>query len=261
VLFLKTGNISSLEECPVIEKRIVSSFYCRLTLKASALIREAYPGQFVMVYMPPGHRYMLPRPFSIFGLDRQKGEFSLFFAIKGQGTKLLAGASPGSVWKILGPLGKGFPSLPQKSLLVAGGMGIAPLVFLAASTETPRILIYGARTADQLVCPPDDLKLPGLTVIETTEDGSRGEKGSAVDLLARSISASGALFACGPRPMLRKVVSISDQNCLETWVSLEERMACGIGACLGCAVAVSDGYRSVCSDGPVFSAREVVFND
>lgn len=204
---------------------------------------------------------MLPRPFSIFGLDRQKGELSLFFAVKGQGTKLLAGASPGSMWKLLGPLGTGFPSLPQESLLVAGGMGIAPLAFLAASTEIPRTLIYGARTADQLVCPPDDLKLPGLTLIETTEDGSRGEKGSAVDLLSRLLSGSGALFACGPNQMLRAVVCLSRQNGKEAWISLEERMACGIGACLGCAVAAGDGYRCVCSDGPVFSVKEVIFHD
>lgn len=263
MLFLKKGNSSRLEECPVIEKRIVAAGYCRLTLKAPALVSEAYPGQFVMVYMPPEHRHMLPRPLSIFALDRQKGELSLFFTVKGLGTKLLAGASQGSVWKLLGPLGTGFPSLPQKALLVAGGMGIVPLVFLASSTESPRTLVYGARTANQLVCPPEDLELPGLTLIETTEDGSRGRKGNVTAIMPPLLANAEAIFACGPTRMLRTVVSLSAQNGKEAWISLEERMACGIGACRGCAVAAGAGgdYRSVCSDGPVFPAGEVVFHD
>lgn len=224
------------------------------------MAREAHPGQFVMVYMPAEHRHMLPRPLSIFNLDRKKGTLSLFFAVKGLGTKLLAGTLTGSVLKLLGPLGKGFPSLPRQALLVAGGMGIAPLTFLAASTESPRTLVYGARTANQLACPPEDLELPGLKLIETTEDGSRGQKGSAVDMIFPLLSNTKALFACGPDQMLRAVASICQKNGKEAWISLEERMACGIGACLGCAVATGEGYRSVCSDGPVFPAREVIFH-
>ena len=258
---MRAVNSSRIEKCPVIEKRIVASGYCRLTLQAPALAREAHPGQFVMVYMSPEQRHMLPRPLSIFGVDREKGELSLFFAVKGQGTKLLADAFPGSEWKLLGPLGKGFPAIPQKSLLVAGGMGIVPLVFLAASTEVERTLIYGARTADQLVCPPEELELPRLKFIETTDDGSRGERGSAVDMLSRLISDTEAVFACGPNQMLKAVICLSREHGKDAWVSLEERMACGIGACLGCVVASRGGYRCVCSDGPVFSAKEVIIYD
>jgi dihydroorotate dehydrogenase electron transfer subunit len=249
-----------VQACPVTEKRILAAGHCRLTLKAPALVREAYPGQFVMVYMPDEHRHMLPRPLSIFALDRQKGELSLLFAVKGEGTRLLAGAMTGSVWKLLGPLGKGFPALPPKALLIAGGMGIAPLTFLAASTESPRTLVYGARTASQLACPPEDLELPGLKLIVTTEDGSRGSKGNVTDMVYPLLSDTEALFACGPVKMLQAIVSLREKYKKKAWVSLEERMACGIGACLGCVVAGKKDYSLVCSDGPVFPAKEVVLH-
>jgi len=234
----------------------------RVTLYAPDIAREAYPGQFVHIFMPPEHRdHMLPRPFSIFGTNRHTGELAVLFEIVGRGTALLAGTDPGSSWRLLGPLGRGFPVLPPGSLLVAGGMGIAPLAFLAASTTIPRTLIYGARTADQLVCPRENLELPGLTVYEVTDDGSRGEKGTAVDLFSQLVEKAKAVFACGPRPMLAAVRSISNRAGIEAWISVEERMACGIGACLGCVVPADGGYKQVCRDGPVFRAGEVIIDE
>lgn len=224
------------------------------------MARDACPGQFVQVFMPPEQRYMLPRPFSIFKADPQAGELVILFEVRGRGTALLSGTRTGSSWKLLGPLGTGFPELPPRSVLVAGGMGIAPLAFLAASTMIPRTLIYGARTARQLVCPSSDLELPGLNVLEATDDGSRGEKGTAVELLAPLIDTAGAVFACGPRPMLAAVKELSRQAGVKAWFSMEEHMACGIGACLGCAVATAEGYKRVCKDGPVFPAGEVLFD-
>lgn len=248
------------ESCQVIEKRIVAPGYCRVTFRTETITREAHPGQFVMVYMPSGQGHMLPRPFSIFRADRDKGELSLLFEVKGRGTELLSRAEQASTWKLLGPLGRGFPSLPPKSLLVAGGMGVAPLVFLAASTKESRNLVYGATTADQLICPPADLVLPGLTLVTVTEDGSSGERGTAVDLCLRLLPEAAAVFACGPKQMLSAVALLTRQSCTPAWISIEERMACGIGACLGCVAKTSEGYRRVCCDGPVFPAGEVVFN-
>ena len=221
----------------------------------------AYPGQFVMVYMPREHKYLLPRPFSIFRLNRVREEVSILFEVKGKGTELLAHTKRGSQLRIMGPLGTGFPALPEGSLLVAGGIGIAPLVFLAAAEGKPCTLIYGARTASQLICPPDDLTLPNLTILEVTEDGSKGAKGSVSDLLPGLVSGAPALFACGPRQMLRAVKALCGHSGPPAWFSMEERMACGIGACLGCAVQTKTGYRRVCRDGPVFSAGEVFFDD
>ena len=255
------SNSHKPEKFSVIDNRKVAPGHYRLTLKGPSIAREAKPGQFVMIYMPREHGHMLPRPFSIFRVDRQRDELSIFFTIKGRGTELLARIAPGAVLKILGPLGKGFPPLPPKSLLVAGGMGIAPLVFLAASTTKQRTLIYGTPASGSLVCPPADLDLHGLTLVTVTEDGSRGERGTAVDVLADLLPGFEAIFACGPRPMLEAVNLLRLQAGIATWFSMEERMACGIGACLGCVVKTVSGYKRVCRDGPVFPAEEVFLSD
>jgi len=247
-----------LEKGRVISRWIVAPGYCRLALKAPEIAQKALPGQFVQVFMPSGSGPMLPRPFSVFHADRSRGELVLLFEVKGPGTTLLAGAEEGEAWQLLGPLGNGFPSLPSGAMLVAGGMGIAPLAFLAASTEMPRTLIYGAPTATLLTCPSGDLDLPGLNVLEVTEDGSRGEKGTAVDLLAGVIKDQAVIFACGPSGMLSAVQDLCSRHNLPGWVSVEERMACGIGACVGCVTATKNGYKRVCKDGPVFPVEEVV---
>ncbi len=237
------------------------SGFCRITLHAPGVARLAEPGQFVHVFMPSGHENMLPRPFSVYRADSVTGELALLIEIKGKGTALLARTGPGAVVDLLGPLGNGFPDPPAGSMLVAGGAGIAPLAFLAASANVPRTLLYCARTAGQLACPRPDLELPGLNIVEATDDGSRGEKGTAADLLSRRIEGTKAVFACGPRPMLAAVKEICLRADIPAWFSLEERMACGIGACLGCAVATNGGYRRVCRDGPVFPAEEVIFDE
>ena len=248
-----------MELSTVIEKSIPAAGYCRLVLEAPYIAGRARPGQFALFYLPGEHRYHLPRPFSFFKTDPDRGRFSVFFQIKGLGTDLLAKAEPGEKWKLLGPLGSGFPPLNTGALLVAGGIGIAPLAFLAASSAVPRTLVYGARTAVDLSCPAEELDLPGLTVVETTDDGSRGRKGTATEQMAAFLPACSAVFACGPRPMLAAVAASCREASVEVWLSLEEQMACGIGACVCCAVETSFGFKRVCHDGPVFSAGEVFF--
>lgn len=204
---------------------------------------------------------MLPRPFSVYKADPVTGEITLLIEIKGRGTGLLAGARPGTALELLGPLGKGFPVPPPGSLLVAGGVGIAPLALLAASISGSQTMLYCARTVDMLFCPRSDLERPGLNIIEATDDGSRGIKGSAADILPRWVKEAKAVFACGPRPMLAAVKTICLEAGVGAWLSLEERMACGIGACLGCVTLTTRGYRRVCRDGPVFAAEEVIFDE
>lgn len=256
-----TGVKYQMEICPVLDNRALATGYHRINLQAPAIARLAVPGQFVQVFMTSRHSPMLPRPFSIYRADPGAGELTLLVEIKGRGTALLAEVSAGAALKLLGPLGRGFPSTPPHSVLVAGGMGIVPLAFLAAFTEEPKTLIYCARTAGLLVCPRPELDRPGLNIIEATDDGSRGEQGTAADLLSRRIEGAGAVFACGPRLMLAAVNKICRRSGVKAWFSLEERMACGIGACLGCAVATTGGYRRVCRDGPVFPAEEVIFDE
>ncbi len=249
------------EEYMLIEKSVPTPGYCRLTFRASHVAETAKAGQFVMVYMPPEHKFMLPRPFSVHQADQNNGSITLLFEVKGTGTGLMAGATEGSTWKIAGPLGRGFPALPPHALLVAGGIGIAPLAFLAASTEQPRILLFGGRTASQLACLPEDLDLPNLTIIEVTEDGSRGRDGLVTDYLPELLPGAPALFACGPRAMLAPIKELCLHQRVPAWFSMEEKMACGIGACVGCAVQTREGYKRACSDGPVFAAEEVLFNE
>jgi len=249
------------EKYILIEKNIPAPGYCRLTFKAPRIAEMAEPGQFVMVYMPPEHKHMLPRPFSVHLADRKNGLVKLLFEVKGTGTGFMAEALEGSTWKIAGPFGRGFVAPPPSALLVAGGIGIAPLAFLAASTELPHTLLFGGRTASQLACLSEDVDLPNLTIVEVTEDGSRGQKGLVTDYLPELLPSAAALFACGPRPMLSIVKELCLQKKVPAWLSMEERMACGIGACVGCAVKTSEGYKRACYDGPVFAAEEVLFNE
>lgn len=252
----------SLENCPVTEKLFTATGFCRLTFYAPSVTTEAQPGQFVMVHMPASSgRYMLPRPYSICSVDRENGQLVIFFEVGGRGGELISTVEPGTTLRLLGPLGRGFPKPQAGSLLVAGGMGIAPLVFLAKSTTVPRTLIYGSRTAARMACPREDLDLPGLTVVEVTEDGSRGERGTACEIAERYIPSSSAVFACGPRQLLAALAEAAAERDIAAWVSVEERMACGIGACLGCAVRTDQGYMRVCKDGPVFPAGEVNLQD
>lgn len=241
-------------------KQAIKDRYCKLTLEAPETAAKALPGQFVMLYLPSDYGPMLPRPFSVFAADRKKGLISLLFEIRGRGTDLAAGINEGSGIKLLGPLGNCFPEPPPGALLLAGGLGIAPLAFLAKSTKAPVTVLYAVQKADHLACQSEELTRPGLTLHLTSEDGSIGNKGNAIDLLAMHLKQASALYSCGPRKMLSKAATMAANAGVECFLSLEERMACGIGACLGCAAETVEGYKRVCSDGPVFAAEEVVFN-
>lgn len=241
--------------------QVINDRYCKLTLKAPAQAAKALPGQFVMLYLPGEYGPMLPRPFSIFAADREKELISLLFEIRGRGTDLAAGIDEGSGIKLLGPVGSNFPEPPPGALLLAGGLGIAPLAFLVKNTKIPVTIIYAVQKADCLACQPEELTRPGLTLLLASEDGSIGYEGSALDLLAIHLEQASALYSCGPRKMLSKAASMAAKAGVECYISLEERMACGIGACLGCVTETAQGYKRVCSDGPVFAAAEVVFDE
>jgi len=245
----------------VISNKKVGEHHYRLTLKAPAIAGEAKPGQFIMLYLNKQDGVLLPRPFSIYLADKAKGEIVLLFEVRGCGTNILAKASEGSFFKVMGPLGRNFPNPSGQSLLLAGGMGIAPLVFLAASARVSMVMIYGAKTNQMLVCPPEDLINPMVSVIRVTEDGSFGEKGTCLDFLEQYLANTVEIYACGPMPMLSTVADLGKQHKIKAWLSLEERMACGIGACLGCVTATAGGYKRVCADGPVFPAEEVFFGE
>jgi dihydroorotate dehydrogenase electron transfer subunit len=192
----------------------------------------------------------------------------IIYEILGKGTQILAARKPGEFLDIIGPLGNGFDysrppakSTPAKNILIGGGIGVAPLVFLAEKLKLSKpLVLMGARTKQQILC-LQEFKVLGCTVKLATDDGSVGFKGRVTDLLRITLEQIKplGLFSCGPHPMLKTVAQIAQENKISAQLSLEEHMACGIGACLGCAVLTKAGYKSVCKDGPVFHSEELVW--
>ena len=234
-------------------------------LHSPEVAQEANPGQFIHIRIEDKDDPLLRRPFSIHSVENEKIE--ILYKVVGKGTKILSRKREGRKIDLLGPLGQGFKINPEgkRAILVAGGVGIAPLYFLARRltlTRTLEISIFiGAEDDGKLLC---EKEFKGLDVRLhiATEDGSKGFKGLVSDLFANSISAlphtsSTVIYACGPFPMLKKIASISKRHGIISYVSLEQRMGCGIGACLGCAIKGRDGYFRVCKDGPVFDAQQI----
>lgn len=254
--------------------------YFRLVLECPEIARIAAPGQFVEVKASGTFDPLLRRPF---GVHRVKGKtLEILVEIVGKATEILAQKRPGEYLDIIGPLGNGF-DFTQHSIrttgyvLIAGGMGVAPLVFLAEKLvygsrfppEADRtvhkrpVVLIGARKKAHILCEKEFKKL-GCEVRITTNDGSKGHKGKVTDLFNAMLSTVNCqlstIYACGPAPMLREV-SRSARLCnLSAQLSLEAHMSCGIGACLGCVVKTLGGYKRVCRDGPVFRAQEIIWD-
>ena len=231
-------------------------------LESPLIASEAQPGQFVMVYC--GKECLLRRPLSIHQLaDGTKLAF--LFTVVGKGTQWLAQCQAGDNIDILGPLGNGYAINPQSHnlLLLAGGMGIAPLYFLtqqALNQGRSVRLLLGASTATQLY--PSKLLPAKIEVVTATEDGTGGKKGVITDLLPDYAGWADQIFACGPMPMYR-AISVQNQplKAKSVQVSLEVRMGCGRGVCYGCTVKTKNGLKQVCKDGPVFELDDIIWDE
>jgi len=198
----------------------------------------------------------LRRPLSVH--DAKNGMISFLYKIAGKGTKILSEISRGEI-RILGPLGKGYDlniSKNSNPVIVAGGTGIASIHFLAAKLKKKGTLFYGARSKKDLLC-LDKFRKLGWKISVSTEDGTKGYKGYITDLLDKKLKSGDTLFACGPTPMLKKVLAIAKSRNTGGFASLEEKMACGIGNCQGCAVKINGEYKMTCKDGPVFKIGEI----
>lgn len=233
-----------------------------LRLRCPEIAAAARPGQFVMLKC--GESLLLRRPISISDTNVPSGQIGLMIANIGKGTRWLSKRQPGEDLDILGPLGNGFDidEKADKLLLVAGGMGIAPLNFLAkkVSAQGKQVtLVLGARSGD-LVCPTSHLPEVNECVI-CTEDASVGIKGRVTDCPGAHIEAAQQIFACGPLPMYRALMKDARFRAKPMQISLEVRMACGIGLCYGCTIETRQGLKQVCQDGPVFLADEIVWEE
>lgn len=238
----------------------------RLTLDSPEIAAIAKPGQFVMVRTGKTNDPLLRRPFSISQTCNGKS-FQLLFKVVGRGTSLLAHCREGEFLSVLGPLGNGFQiDATRENCLVGGGMGIAPLLFLAKSMLRKGIkkgpfVVLGARTHDELAPLIKDFKELGLYVHAATDDGTLGHHGLVTDVLkSLDLDDDCMMSVCGPHPMMSAVHMFCKEKNYSCQVSVESGMACGIGACLGCIIPVEKGgYAHACSDGPVFDAKELLW--
>lgn len=256
--------------------------YFKIVLRFSRMPVMPEPGQFVEVKVADSRDPLLRRPFSV---HRMRGfNMEILYEVLGKGTQALSQKKPGEYLDVIGPLGNGFtyPKADSRkpiAILVAGGMGVAPLIFLAEKlreipnpkTQTPNLILLGARKKSQILC-EDEFKKLGCEVKIATDDGSRGFKGTATDLLKKELLTHNSklltIYGCGPHPMLKELSGIAKQHSIPAQVSLEAHMACGIGACMGCVVKQRTNnqklgthfeYKRVCKDGPVFNADEIIW--
>ncbi len=260
-----------MKQCRALVRKLeeISPYFYYLTLEEPYLAQAAQPGQFLYLRVSTGLSPLLRRPFSVAGTSPAAGTVLLLFRRVGAGTDLLSCLQEGDRLDCLGPLGTPFTYYgSEPAVLLAGGVGVAPLLFLGESLLNGGKsvhLFYGAADATALL-PVERFLSPGVLIHYITEDGSVGEQGKLPQAFQRALDrglSPGELFACGPRPLLAVLARENGQWGYPLQVSLEENMACGVGACQGCSVLIQkDGetvYERVCREGPVFHSKEVVW--
>ena len=230
-----------------------------LWAKAPAIAKAAQPGQFVMVRASGDNDRLLRRPLGIHRVN-DKGEIALLYETVGKGTEWLAQRKKGEPLDIIGPLGRGFAVDSKRLLLVAGGVGIAPMIFLAekAVADGRKVtLLFGAKTAEQVY--PEKLLPAGVEFIPVTQDGLIERQGMVTDMLGGLVDSVDQICACGPAAMYKAMSLMKLLKGKRVQVSMEARMGCGFGICYGCTIKTRQGMRRVCDDGPVFELTDIVF--
>ncbi|MBU5473114.1 MAG: dihydroorotate dehydrogenase electron transfer subunit [Clostridiales bacterium] len=249
------------EQAVVIRQEEISYGIYSMWLKTEQIAGKAKPGQFISLYCHDGSR-MLPRPISICEIDAKDNALRIVYRVAGKGTEEFSGLSTGDSIEIVGPLGNGFPLKEKKAFLIGGGIGIPPMVELAKQLNCEKQMVLGYR--DTLFLQEEFKGLGSMYV--ATEDGSYGTEGNVLDAIKENGLDAEIIYACGPTPMLKAIKEYAIANGIECWLSLEEKMACGIGACLACVCKSKEkdshsnvNNKRVCKEGPVFRAEEVEF--
>ncbi|MDD5004976.1 MAG: dihydroorotate dehydrogenase electron transfer subunit [Candidatus Omnitrophica bacterium] len=268
-------NISQIDSGIISNIKLDKNYYV-LKLEAPSMFKDAQPGQFVHVRTCNCGEPLLRRPFSIHKItpakaksSQHKFDLDILYELKGKGTALLSRKQAGEYVNILGPLGKGFDcqdlhTKEKTHILIAGGMGVAPLLFLAHKisqhSKNKIIVLIGAANSHKILCEKDFEDL-SCRVHIATEDGSCGFKGMITAFFEKKLLPKAnqpiSVYACGPKAMLTNLAKICMIKKIPLQVSLEEFMGCGIGACLGCAIETKAGFKRVCHDGPVFCAEDI----
>lgn len=254
----------------LVQKKQLKDDIYQFSVQAKEITDQAKPGQFIEIRVSQGLEHILRRPISIYHMDKQQGILEFIFQVKGEGTKLLATRQVGEEIEMLGPLGYGTFEIKdyEKVAIIGGGIGTFPLYELAKQlkqdTNTKIDIYLGFRNKDYVML-EEEFKNVSDKLVITTDDGSYGISGFAINELKKEIEQQkpDRIFACGPLPMLKAVQALAIQNDISCQISLEEKMACGVGACLGCAVKIAKSpkeapeYWHVCKAGPVFEATDV----
>lgn len=251
------------EWCTVIEQTQLQEGIYSMWLQTETIALDARPGQFVSLYCDDSSR-ILPRPISLCEIDREQKRLRVVYRVAGKGTEEFAGLKEGDKIAVLGPLGNGFPLEKAKGrtvFLMGGGIGIPPMLETAKQLDADKKIIVGYRDSSLFL--KDELETAGELYL-ATEDGSIGTKGNVIDAIRENALRGDIIFACGPTPMLGAIKTFAEETKMECYISMEERMACGIGACLACVCQSKEvddhshvHNKRICKDGPVFEASEV----
>ena len=251
-----------LVNAPIISNVEVLPNIYLLQARAPEIAVLAYPGQYVMVRCGEGYDMPLRRPLGIHRISKES--ISLLYTVVGRGTEWLSQRKAGERADLFGPLGNGFEIYPSSRnlLLVAGGVGVAPLVTLAEhaiTTNRAVKLVIGEKNAAKIY--PERLLPSGIKPVVTTEDGSLGQKGMVTDILPQFISDADQVFVCGPLPMYKAIAKMGRKlGNKPTQVLLETVLGCGVGACLSCSIETRQGRKLVCKDGPVFEFGDILWD-
>lgn len=247
------------EQAVIIRQEEISYGIYSMWLKTERIAAHAKAGQFISLYCHDGSR-MLPRPISICEIDAADNSLRIVYRVAGKGTEEFSSLRTGKHVEIVGPLGNGFPHKGKKAFLIGGGIGIPPMLQLAKDLDCEKQLVLGYR--DELFLQEDFKGLGNIYI--ATEDGSYGTEGNVLDAIKENGLTADIIYACGPTPMLRAVKKYAAEKNIECWLSLEEKMACGIGACLACVCKSREkdahtnvNNKRICKEGPVFRAEEV----
>ena len=252
------------ENAVVISQEMLADGIFSMWLRTEAA-QTAVPGQFISMYTNDGTK-LLPRPISICEIDKENSALRVVYRVTGEntGTKQFSEAKAGDTIPVIGPLGNGFPldkSEGKKAFLMGGGIGVPPILELAKQLNCEKQIVMGYRDANTFLS--KQFEENGKVYI-STEDGSVGTKGNVMDAIRENGLTADIIYACGPTPMLRAIKNFAEENGIECYISLEERMACGIGACLACVCKSKEKdhhsnvhNKRICKDGPVFLSTEV----
>lgn len=252
------------EICTIVSQECIGTDIYSMWLQTDKIAANAKPGQFVSLYTRNGSK-LLPRPISLCEIDKENGRIRLVYRVtgKGTGTEEFSRFHAKVGIETLGPLGNGFPLEEVKGkrvFLMGGGIGIPPMLQTAKELDCEKTMVLGYR--DELFLNEEFEKYGSVYV--ATEDGSAGTKGNVMDAIRENDLKADAIFACGPAPMLRAIKAYALEKNIPCWISMEERMACGVGACLACVCKSREvdshshvHNKRVCKDGPVFLSTEV----